>query len=152
MAERLSPRKLKALVGQELGLSDWLEMTQERIDAFAGVTEDRQWIHVDRERAARGPLRSTVAHGFLILSLLPHWLSAIPLFQTRFRMAVNYGLDRVRLVHPVRPGDRIRNRAVLRSVARKGFFRLLVKIENTVEIEKADKPALVAELLAMFFL
>ena len=152
MSERLSPRGLKALIGTELHLSDWLAMTQDRIDAFAACSGDRQWIHVDRERAAAGPLQGTVAHGFLVLSLLTAWLQESALFQSRYRMAVNYGLDRVRFVHPVKPGQRIRMRAVLREVRRKGFFKLLLKIDCTVEIEGVEKPALVAELLGMIFL
>ncbi len=152
MKARFSPRRLKALIGTELHLTDWLAMAQDRIDAFADCTGDRQWIHVDRERAAAGPLKGTVAHGFLVLSLIPGWLQESAIFQSRFRMAVNYGLDRVRFVHPVRPGQRIRMRAVLREVRRKGFFRLLLKIECTVEIEGIDKPALVADLLGMVFL
>jgi len=152
MSDRLSPAKLRDLVGQELGVSEWFVMTQDRIDVFADCTEDRQWIHVDRERAAQGPFKSTVAHGFLVLSLLPHWLALLPLFQTKFRAVVNYGLDRVRFVNSVKPGDRIRGRAVLRAVERKGLSRLLAKIECTVEIEGSEKPALVSESLALFFL
>lgn len=85
---RLSPRKLKALVGREVGLSDWFTVTQERIDAFAAATEDRQWIHVDPERAARSPLGGTLAHGFLLLSLVPFFNFRNEVFTGRFRMAV----------------------------------------------------------------
>ncbi len=152
MSHRLSPRRLKSLIGRELHLSDWLTMTQERIDAFAAGTGDRQWIHVDPERAAPGPLQGPVAHGFLVLSLLPAWLQESPLHEGGFRMAVNYGLNKVRFVHPVRPGQRIRLRAVLRGVRRKGFFRLLLEIGCAVEIEGIEKPALVADLLVMIFL
>ena len=151
-SERLTPRKLKAFLGKEIGTSEWSSITQERIDAFAGCTEDRQWIHVDRERASQGPLGSTVAQGFLLLSLLPHFLQTNELFQMKFKMVLNYGLDRVRFINPVRPGDRIRNRAVLREIKRKGFRRVLIKIENTMEVEGRDEPAMVAELLAYFFL
>jgi acyl dehydratase len=151
-SERLTPRKLKAFLGKEIGTSEWSSITQERIDAFAGCTEDRQWIHVDRERTAQGPLGSTVAQGFLLLSLLPHFLQTNELFQMKFKMVLNYGLDRVRFINPVRPGDRIRNRAVLREIKRKGFRRVLIKIENTMEVEGRDEPAMVAELLAYFFL
>ncbi|MCX6561340.1 MAG: MaoC family dehydratase [Candidatus Aminicenantes bacterium] len=152
MSDRLSIRALKAQIGKELILSDWLTMTQDRIDAFAACSEDRQWIHVDPERAAAGPLKGTVAHGFLVLSLIPHWLAESSIFQARFRMAVNYGLDRVRFVRPVRPGQRIRLRAVLHEVERKGFFRLLLKIGATVEIEGQAKPALAAEVLGLIVL
>jgi len=151
-SERLTPRKLKAFLGKEIGTSEWSSITQERIDAFAGCTEDRQWIHVDRERASQGPLGSTVAQGFLLLSLLPHFLQTNELFKMKFKIVLNYGLDRVRFINPVRPGDRIRNRAVLREIKRKGFRRVLIKIENTMEIKGRDEPAMVAELLAYFVL
>jgi acyl dehydratase len=152
MDERMTLAKLEAVVGTELDVSDWLPMTQERINAFAECTEDRQWIHVDVERAAQGPLKSTVAHGFLVLSLLAHWTGRIEVFRSGYKMVVNYGLDRVRFLSPVRPGDRIRNRAVLSEVKSKGASRILVKVANTIEIEGSDKPALTAETLAVFFI
>ena len=147
--DRLTPRKLKAFVGKEIGVSDWLTLTQERVDAFAACTEDRQWIHVDRVKAAEGPLGVTVAHGFLLLSLLPHFLGQSVLFQGGFRMAINYGLNRVRFISPVRTGVRVRNRAVLESVERKGFRRMLATVGNTMEIEGEGRPAAVAELLVL---
>jgi acyl dehydratase len=150
--KRLSPRKLKAMLGREVGLSDWFTVTQERIDAFAAATEDRQWIHVDPERAARGPLGGTVAHGFLLLSLVPFFNFGNEIFSGRFRMAVNYGLDRVRFPHSVRAGSRVRNRAVLKRIEKRGFRKVLVAVENTMEIEGADKPAMVAEVLALIYL
>jgi len=150
--KRLSPRRLKAMLGREIGLSDWFTVTQERIDAFAGATEDRQWIHVDPERAARGPLGGTVAHGFLLLSLVPFFNFENEVFSGRFRMAVNYGLDRVRFPHAVRAGSRVRNRAVLKKIEKRGFRKVLVAVENTMEIEGADKPAMVAEVLALIYL
>ncbi len=150
--KRLSPRKLKALLGREVGLSDWFTVTQERIDAFAEATEDRQWIHVDPERAARGPLGGTVAHGFLLLSLVPFFNFENEIFSGRFRMAVNYGLDRVRFPHSVRAGSRVRNRAVLKRIEKRGFRKVLVAVENTMEIEGVDKPAMVAEVLALIYL
>ncbi len=148
--DKLTPKILKGLVGEEFAVSDWLAVTQERVDAFAACTEDRQWIHVDRERAAKGPLGGTVAHGFLLLSLLPHFLAQSAPFRKSFRMAVNYGLNRVRFVTPVRTGVRVRNRAVLKGVERRGFRRMLATIENTIEIEAEGRPAAVAELLVLF--
>lgn len=145
--KRIKPRQLKKMLGQEFCLSDWLTMTQERINSFADCTEDHQWIHVDVERAVKSPLKSTIAHGFLLLALLPHFLSQSPLARIKVKMIFNYGLDRIRFIQPVRPGDRIRNRAVLKEIRRKGFRRWLVKIENTIEIEGNPKPALIAELL-----
>ncbi len=149
---RLSPRKLKAMVGREVGLSDWFVVSQERIDAFAAATEDRQWIHVDPERARRSPLGGTVAHGFLLLSLVPFFNFSNEVFQGRFRMAVNYGLDRVRFPHAVRAGSRVRNRAVLKKIEKRGFRRILVTVENTIEVEGAEKPAMVADVLALIYL
>ena len=150
--KRLSLRRLKAMVGREVGLSDWFPVTQERIDAFAAATEDRQWIHVEPKRAARSPLGGTVAHGFLLLSLVPFFNSKNDVFAGRFRMAVNYGLDRVRVPHPVRAGSRVRSRAVLKKIEKRGFRRVLVTVENTLEVEGADKPAMVADVLALIFL
>lgn len=152
MEKRLSLRRLKAMIGREIGCSDWFMISQERIDAFAACTEDRQWIHVDRERAEKSPLGGTVAHGFLLLSLLTCFNLKNEVFSGRFKMAVNYGLNRVRFPHPVRAGSRIRNRAVLKAVERRGFRKVLITVENTVEVEGADKPALAAEALALIFL
>jgi acyl dehydratase len=149
---RLSLRRLKAMVGREVGLSDWFAVSQERIDAFAAATEDRQWIHVDPERAARSPLGGTVAHGFLLLSLVPFFNSKNEVFTGRFRMAVNYGLDRVRFPHSVRTGSRVRNRAVLKKIEKRGFRKVLVTVENTLEIEGVDKPAMVADVLGLIYL
>ncbi len=150
--ERLKPKHLEAVVGREVGSSDWLEMTQERINAFAECTEDRQWIHVDVDRARRSRLKATVAHGYLLLALLPYFNFQNLLMQYKIRMAVNYGLDRVRFIHPVRPGDRIRNRAVLKKVEKRGLRKVLLTVENTIEIEGAPKPALVAEALALLYI
>ncbi|MCX6568651.1 MAG: MaoC family dehydratase [Candidatus Aminicenantes bacterium] len=150
--KRLSLRKLKAMVGREVGRSDWFAIAQDRIDAFAACTEDRQWIHVDPERAARSPLGGTVAHGFLLLSLVPFFNCQNEVFTGRFRMAVNYGLNRVRFPHPVPAGCRVRNRAVLKSIEKRGFRKVLVTVENTLEVEGADKPAMVADVLALIFL
>jgi acyl dehydratase len=149
---RLSLRKLKAMIGREVGLSDWFVIDQDRIDAFAAATGDRQWIHVDPERAARSPLGGTVAHGFLLLSLVPFFNISNEVFQGRFRMAVNYGLDRVRFPQSVRAGSRVRNRAVLKKIEKRGFRRVLVTVENTIEVEGAAKPAMVADVLALIYL
>jgi acyl dehydratase len=148
--DRLTPRKLRALVGKEIGLSEWFTVDQERVDAFADCTEDRQWIHVDRVKAAKGPLGGTVAHGFLMLSLLPYFLGQSVLLREGPRMAINYGLNRVRFISPVRTGVRVRSRAVLEGVERKGFRRMLATIGNTIELEGAERPAAVAELLVLF--
>jgi len=149
---RSSLKELEARVGHEVGVSPWLEMTQDRINAFAESTEDRQWIHVDEKRARKSPLRSTVAHGNLLVSLLAHFNLENEIFQQKFRMAINYGLDRVRFLHPVRPGDRIRSRAVLKDIEKRGLRKVLVTVENTLEIEGVDKPAMVAEVLGLIYL
>jgi acyl dehydratase len=152
MSDRLTPRKLKAMLGRELGVSEWVLVDQGRIDAFAECTEDRQWIHVDRERAAAGPMGGTVAHGFLLLSLLPHLTRDTPLLALKHKMRINYGLDRVRFISPVHAGARVRNKAVLTSIEKRGFRKVLIKVENTLEIEGGEKPAMVAELLALIVL
>jgi acyl dehydratase len=140
---------LRALVGHEIGTSDWLAIDQARIDRFAEATGDHQWIHVDPRRAAAGPFGAPVAHGFLTLSLLPH------LFETAFaiddvRMGVNYGLNKVRFPHPVRVGSRLRGRFRLVSFEPlDGGAQLTV--EATIELEGAAKPACVAETVSRRF-
>jgi acyl dehydratase len=140
---------LRALVGHEIGTSDWLAIDQARIDRFAEATGDHQWIHVDPQRAAAGPFGAPVAHGFLTLSLLPH------LFETAFaiddvRMGVNYGLNKVRFPHPVRVGSRLRGRFRLVSFEPlDGGAQLTV--EATIELEGAAKPACVAETVSRRF-
>ena len=152
MTEKLTLRKLKQYKGQQIILSDWMEITQDRINAFSECTEDRQWIHVDEGKAKKSPLGSTVAHGFLLLSLLPHLNLKNEIFSLRSKMAVNYGLNRVRFINPVKPGNYIRNRAVLKDITKKGFRKVLISVENTIEIKDQEKPALVAETLALFYL
>ncbi len=152
MQKRLNIRRLKAMAGKEVGLSDWFTVTQERINAFAECTEDRQWIHVDTERAAQSPLGGTVAHGLLLLSLVPHFNFTNEIFSGRYRMAVNYGMNRVRFPNSVRAGARIRNRAVLKGLEKRGFRKVLLTVENTIEIEGEEKPAMVADVLALIFL
>ncbi len=137
--------EIKALAGRDLGASDWLEITQERVNLFADATGDHQWIHVDPERAKDGPFKTTIAHGYLTLSLI------IPLFNdllaiTGVSMAVNYGLDKVRFPAPVPVGSRIRLTGSVDSVedVRGG---VQMKVVFTVEIEGSDKPACVAEAI-----
>jgi acyl dehydratase len=133
-----------ALVGRELGPTDWVTLTQERIDAFAAATDDHQWIHVDRERAAAGPFGTTIAHGYLTLSLLPAFLSGVLDVGSSYRLTVNYGLNRVRFPAPVPVGSRLRSRfRVLAVEAVPGGEQLVV--EATVEREGGEKPVCVAE-------
>lgn len=152
MTKKLTYNTLKEHAGKEIGISDWLEITQDRIDAFAECTEDRLWIHTNKDRARKGPLGATVAHGFLLLSLLTYFNLQNGLFKTRFKMVVHYGLNRVRFLNPVRTGARIRNRAVLKDVTKKGLRRALIQLENTIEVENETKPAVVAEVLALVYL
>ena len=142
---------IRARIGTEIGVSDWLTIDQERITAFADTTEDRQFIHVDPEAAAATPFGGTVAHGFLSLSMLSRMAAEAMLIPDNVRMAVNYGLDRVRFIAPVRSGQRIRGRFVLDSIDEKAPGQLLVRHSVTVEIEGVDKPALTAQWLGLLF-
>ena len=137
-------------IGQEVGVTDWLTIEQDRIDQFADATDDHQYIHVDAHRAAQTPFGGTIAHGFLTLSLLSALSSrggGLKLENTV--MGINYGLDRVRFVNPVRSGQRIRARFNLTSAEEKQPGRYLTRYAVTVEIEDEEKPALVAEWLGM---
>jgi acyl dehydratase len=138
--------EVKAQVGQELGVGDWVEVTQEKINQFAEATGDHQWIHVDVERAKAGPFGGPIAHGYLTLSLIPS-LGGGGLGVDGVKMGVNYGLDRVRFVSPVPAGSRVRARRKLLEVKEgEGFVQL--KVEVTVEVEGNNKPACVAETLS----
>ena len=136
-------------VGKDIGSSDWFEVDQDRIDQFADVTLDHQFIHIDSEKAT--PLfGSTIAHGFLSLSLVPY-LTAQAIFAPENLVNVfNYGLDKVRFINPVNVGSKVRARSVLLSVDDKGDGRYLTKTQVTMEIDGKDKPAFVAETLSMF--
>jgi len=149
MAKRLTLEILQEQIGEEIGLSDWMEITQERINAFAEATEDRQWIHVKPLKAKFGPFRKPIAHGFLILSLLVHLTSRIELLQHGVKMVANVGMNRMRFISPVPVGSKIRNRCVLKEVTEKSDGKFVITIDNTVEIEGKEKPALVAEVLAL---
>jgi acyl dehydratase len=140
---------LQPLVGTELGVSAWVTVDQDMIDRFADVTGDHQWIHVDRARAAAGPFGGTIAHGFLTLSLLPSLNTRDWSSMDGVLGALNYGLDKVRFLTPVRSGARIRNRVKMLSAEQRGPGRVLVANESTVEIEGEAKPALVAETLVL---
>ncbi len=143
---------LQAMVGTQTGLSDWLLIDQARIDAFAAATGDHQWIHVDPVRAAAGPFGATIAHGFLSLSLLPMLSSSVALKLPDVFGALNYGIDKLRFITPVRCGARVRARVRMVSLEDKGGGRLLMTNETTLEIEGEDKPALVSTNLAMILL
>ena len=143
--------EIRAMTGQPVGVSDWIDVTQDRIIAFAEATEDHQFIHVDREAAARTPFGGTIAHGFLTLSLLSRMAADAMRVPDTTRMAVNYGLDRVRFLAPVRSGSRVRGHFTLDSAEEKAPGQLLLKHSVTVEIEGEDKPALTAQWLGLIF-
>ena len=143
--------EIRGWVGKEVGVSAWIDVDQPRIDAFAEATEDRQFIHVDPEAAAKTPFGGTVAHGFLSLSLLSRMGAEAMLLPNGLKMAVNYGLDRVRFVAPVRAGSQVRGRFRLDSVEEKAPGQMLLRHTVTVEIEGEDKPALTAEWLGLMF-
>jgi acyl dehydratase len=137
-------------VGQELGVSEWVVIDQPRIDSFAHCTGDTQWIHLNEERAKReSPFGGTIAHGYLTLSLLATLAIEVGLIPPDASAALNYGLDKVRFMTPVKSGARVRGRVVLTSVERKGGGRILVRTDSELQIEGEDKPALVAQTLAM---
>ena len=137
-----------AAQGSQLGPTDWLEVTQERVNLFADATDDHQWIHVDPERAANGPFGGTIAHGLLTLSLLPHFTHQLYTVDN-IAMAVNYGYNKVRFITPVRVGSKIRARAEIAKVDQlDGAVQATVPV--TVEIEGSDKPAAVAESIVRF--
>jgi acyl dehydratase len=146
----LTMSNLKDRLGAELGVSDWLLVDQGRINEFAECTGDRQWIHVDVERARReSPFGAPVAHGYLTLSLIGPLSLDVGVVPSDAAAGFNYGLDKVRFLAPVPAGGRVRLRVVLDNVEEKNDGQLLVKTRNTIEIENSDKPALIADALAL---
>ncbi|HYX71024.1 MAG TPA: MaoC family dehydratase [Terriglobales bacterium] len=146
-----TPGLLKDYVGRELAVTDWFPVTQERIQQFADATGDHQWIHVDRERAqAESPFGTTIAHGFLTLSLLSHFMQQALQIRGSVRLAVNYGLNKVRFPAPARVGSKLRARVTLRSLkeirgAREAVFSV------AVEVEGGEKPCCVAEWIVLYY-
>jgi acyl dehydratase len=141
--------KLLTMTGADLGATDWLEITQDRVNLFADATDDHQWIHVDPERAKDGPFGAPIAHGFLTLSLLiPFWGELFDVEGVTTK--VNYGLDRVRFTSPVKVGSKVRMVGQLAEVTEvKGGAQ--IKVNATIEIEGQERPAVVAEFLARFY-
>jgi acyl dehydratase len=144
--------EIRTGIGTEIGVSSWLVVDQARIDAFADATEDRQFIHIDPAAAAQTPFGGTIAHGFLTLSLLSRMAADAMLVPEGLKMAVNYGLDRVRFLAPVRAGKRIRGRFTLDSIEEKAPGQVLMRHTVTVEIEGEEKPALTAAWLGLIFI
>jgi acyl dehydratase len=144
--------ELKSLIGNEVAVSDWFEMTQSRIDAFADATDDHQWIHIDVERAkTESPFHATIAHGFLTLSMLPHLSAQAFKVEGKIKMGINYGLNRLRFISPVPAGSRIRARFTLQSVEDfDGGSQITWSV--VCESEGGSKPALAAEWLTRYYL
>ncbi len=151
MAATIPTSELPRLAGRSLEPSSWLKVTQQRINQFADATNDHQFIHVSRLRAAMTPFRKPIAHGFLSLSLLTHLNAEKALLPDKLKMVINYGSDKVRFIAPVKVGQRIRSHQKIVSVTEKRPGQWLVKNEVTVEIEGEEKPALVAEMLSLLF-
>jgi acyl dehydratase len=137
-------------VGQELGLSDWVAMDQPRIDAFASCTGDRQWIHVDVERAKReSPFQGPIAHGYLALAMVAPLAMQVGVIPSDAAAGLNYGIDKVRFLAPVPAGARVRLRVVLAGIEPREGGQVIMKTVNTMEVEGSEKPALIAETLAL---
>jgi acyl dehydratase len=149
MTTELTLAELEAAADVELEPSEWVTLDQRTIELFAEATRDHQWIHVDPEAAAKGPFGTTVAHGYLSLSLLPGLLGTV-LRVKDARMGVNYGIEKVRFTAPVPSGSRVRVRATIRSAERRGEG-VLYRLGAEVEIEGAEKPALVGEVVYLVF-
>ncbi|MEX0405379.1 MaoC family dehydratase [Aquibium sp. LZ166] len=148
--QTLTFESMGGLLGEELGVSSWIAVDQDMIDRFADTTQDRQWIHVDVDRARReSPFGTTIAHGYLTLSLIPVMSYEIGARPAGVAATLNYGLDKVRFLTPVRAGSRVRMRTRLLSFEPKGAGQFLMKSLNTIEIEGEEKPALIAETLAL---
>ncbi len=148
MSDTMTRGELFELVGQDLGVSDWFQIDQDRINQFADVTEDHQFIHVDPIRAADSPFNGTIVHGMLTLSMIVHLCDNFVPSVEGVRMVINYGFDRVRFAAPVKVDGRIRTAAKLIE-AKERSGQILVKVKVTIEIENESKPALVAEWLTM---
>ena len=150
MAVKVVPKaEMASAVGTKYEPSEWIDITQDRINTFADCTEDHQFIHVDEEAAAKTPFGSTIAHGLLTLSLLPKLIEGQGVVPENLVMGLNYGFDKVRFLAPVRVGKRVRGHVEILSVDQKDDNRFLIKQGITVEIEGEDTPALVAEWLNM---
>jgi len=150
ITSNISLEDFKNCAGTELEPSEWLLIDQTRIDCFADATNDHQFIHTDAEKAAASPFGTTIAHGFLSLSLLSHLMGQTMLIPEGTVMGINYGSDRVRYLQPVKVNSRVRSKATINEVKVKPGGQLLVKISVVVEIENEKRPALVADLLSLY--
>lgn len=143
---------IRAKIDHSIGTSEWIEVGQDRINEFADATDDHQFIHIDQQLAAQTPFGGTIAHGFLSLSLLSRMAADVMLIPDTTKMAINYGLDRVRFLAPVKAGKRIRGHFTLDGIDEKAPGQLLIRQTVTVEIEGEDKPALTAQWLGLIFI
>ena len=145
----VNPSKLLDMVGSEIGVSEWITIDQDRINTFADVTEDHQFIHIDPDAAAKTPFGGTIAHGFLTMSLLSQFSEQTGIVLEGIKMGVNYGFDKMRFLAPVPSGSKVRGRFTLKDAEEKRPGQFLITYTVTVEIEGGDKPALIADWLAM---
>jgi acyl dehydratase len=149
MTTKLTLEELESSTERDLGTSEWETIDQKEIDLFAEATHDHQWIHVDPEMAAQGPFGTTVAHGYLTLSMLPYFVSQV-LNVTDVKMGINYGTEKIRFTAPVPVGSQVRLKATLKDSERRGEG-VLYRLGIEVEIKDAEKPALVGEVLYLVF-
>jgi acyl dehydratase len=143
--------ELTSYIGKDLGHSEWMTIDQERVNQFAECTGDHQFIHIDEEKAKQTPFGGTIAHGFLSLSLLPALSAGLVISPIGLKMAVNYGLDSLRFIQPVRVGSRVRLQSTVIDVTEKKPGQWLIKARSTLEIEGSEKPAFIAEGLSLYF-
>jgi acyl dehydratase len=143
--------ELTSYIGKDLGHSEWMTIDQERVNQFAECTGDHQFIHIDEEKAKQTPFGGTIAHGFLSLSLLPTLSAGLVISPVGLKMAVNYGLDSLRFIQPVRVGSRVRLQSTVMDVTEKKPGQWLIKARSTLEIEGSEKPAFIAEGLSLYF-
>lgn len=143
--------ELTSYIGKDLGHSEWMTIDQERVNQFADCTGDHQFIHIDEEKAKQTPFGGTIAHGFLSLSLLPTLSAGLLIRPEGLNMAVNYGLDSLRFIQPVRVGSRVRLQSTVLDVTEKKPGQWLIKARSTLEIEGNEKPAFIAEALSLYF-
>ncbi|WP_428818517.1 MaoC family dehydratase [Microbulbifer sp. MCCC 1A16149] len=151
MSISIKPQDFASAIGMETDATEWFQVDQDRINKFADCTLDHQFIHVDPEAAAKSPFGTTIAHGFLSLSLLSYFAEQLNVALEGVKMGVNYGLDKVRFINPVKVNQRVRARAKVLDIIEKKPGQFQIKMEVTVEIEGEDKPALIAEWLVMQF-
>ncbi|MFT6463506.1 MAG: acyl dehydratase [Halopseudomonas sp.] len=151
MTAAVPASELKSFIGKDMGHSEWMTIDQERVNQFAECTGDHQFIHLDEEKAKQTPFGGTIAHGFLSLSLLPVLSAGLLVRPEGLKMAVNYGMDSLRFIQPVRVGSRVRLHVSVVDVTEKNPGQWLVKAKSTLEIEGTEKPAFIAEGLTLYF-